>query len=98
MIIRIVRMTFDPAKVELFLDIFNASQSSIRSMPGCLYLELWKDIDQPNVFITHSHWDSVEALNAYRKSELFGNVWKQTKSLFSEKPLAFSAANMSESD
>lgn len=90
MIIRIVRMTFDPAKTELFLDIFNQSKNQIRMMPGCLHLELWQDLHQSNVYVTHSHWESEEALNAYRDSELFRKVWKDTKAMFCEKPLAFS--------
>jgi len=96
MIIRIVRMTFEPGKTEVFLDIFNASENQIRMMSGCLHLELWKDIDQPNVFVTHSHWASVEALNTYRESEFFGKVWKETKALFIEKPVAFSVERMSD--
>ncbi|WP_221394249.1 putative quinol monooxygenase [Dyadobacter sp. NIV53] len=90
MIIRIVRMTFSPEKTTMFLDIFNQSKNEILGMKGCLYLELWRDLHEQNVFVTHSHWDSEEALNDYRKSEYFGKVWKQTKTLFTEKALAFS--------
>lgn len=90
MIIRIVRMTFIPEKTDVFVDIFNQSKSDILGMEGCLYLELWRDLHEQNVYITHSHWESEEALNDYRKSEFFGKVWKQTKTLFIEKPMAFS--------
>ena len=96
MIIRIVRMTFEPTKTEVFLDIFYRSEKQIRMMPGCLHLELWKDINQDNVFVTHSHWESEDALNAYRESEFFGKVWKETKALFIEKPVAFSVERMSD--
>ena len=90
MLIRIVRMTFLPDRVADFLRIFQASEAHIRQMPGCRFLELWQDADQPSVYCTHSHWDSAEFLNAYRRSPLFGQVWPATKSLFAAPPLAFS--------
>ncbi|MCE7041312.1 putative quinol monooxygenase [Dyadobacter sp. CY312] len=95
MIIRIVRMTFQTDKTEAFLDLFNRSRQQIIEMEGCLHLELWRDTQEPNVFVTHSHWVSEDALNNYRASELFGNVWKETKVLFSEKPVAFSVEKVS---
>ncbi|AXE20893.1 antibiotic biosynthesis monooxygenase [Runella rosea] len=91
MLIRIVRMTFQPEKVDDFLDIFDRSKHKIRAMPGCRHLELLSDYDHPNVFITNSHWDDATALNNYRNSELFKDTWAKTKVLFSEKPLAFSS-------
>ncbi|MBC6698103.1 antibiotic biosynthesis monooxygenase [Hymenobacter sp. BT190] len=92
MLTRIVRMTFVPKYVPNFLQLFQASENQIRSMPGCRFLELWQDADQPNVYCTHSHWDSTDALNAYRRSALFGQVWPATKALFAAPPLAFSVA------
>ncbi|TDB64231.1 antibiotic biosynthesis monooxygenase [Arundinibacter roseus] len=91
MLIRIVRMTFQPEKMEEFQRIFEASKEQIRNQEGCLHLELWQDIHQRNVFVTHSHWQSEEHLNAYRNSELFRTTWQKTKVLFTEKPLVFSA-------
>jgi quinol monooxygenase YgiN len=90
MLIRIVRMTFSPEQVPEFLEIFRQSEKQIRQMPGCRFLELWQDAEQPHVYCTHSHWDSADALNAYRRSELFGQVWPATKALFQAPPLAFS--------
>ena len=94
MIIRIVRMTFDPDKTDSFLEVFKSSKKEIRAMPGCFHLELWQDLHESNVFVTHSHWESESALNAYRDSELFGKVWKETKAMFCEKPLAFSVSKI----
>ena len=74
MLIRIVRMTFAPEQVPAFLSIFRSSQDQIRQMPGCRFLELWQDAQQPHIYCTHSHWESEAALNAYRQSELFGQV------------------------
>jgi quinol monooxygenase YgiN len=90
MLIRIVRMTFAPENVPAFLEIFRQSENQIRQMPGCRFLELWQDAELPNIYCTHSHWDSADALNAYRHSELFGQVWPATKKLFSAAPIAFS--------
>jgi quinol monooxygenase YgiN len=91
MLIRIVRMTFKPDKLAEFEAIFSASKAKIRAFSGCQFLELWQDADNPNVRITHSHWESAGALETYRNSELFRATWAATKVLFAEKPLAFSA-------
>lgn len=91
MLIRVVRMTFQPDKLTEFEAIFLASRDKIRAFPGCRFLELWQDLDNPNVRITHSHWESAAALEAYRNSELFKTTWAATKVLFADKPLAFSA-------
>jgi len=90
MLTRIVRMTFVPEKVPVFLEIFRTSQDQIRQTPGCSFLELWQDADQPTIYCTHSRWESAEALNAYRRSELFGKVWPATKALFAAPAQAFS--------
>jgi quinol monooxygenase YgiN len=90
MIIRIVKMTFEPEKVAGFLEIFNASKHFIRNFEGCTHLELLNDINSPYVFFTYSHWQSESNLNSYRKSELFADVWSKTKVLFSVKPEAWS--------
>jgi quinol monooxygenase YgiN len=87
MIIRIVRMTFLPEKTGEFLEIYNKSKNKIRHSTGCHHLELWQDIENPNVFSTYSLWDDVRALETYKQSEFFRNTWRQTKVLFAEKPL-----------
>ena len=90
MLIRIVRMTFKEDSVDEFLAIFEESKNKIKTFPGCHYLELHRDYDRANIFITYSKWEDDNALNDYRKSELFGEVWERTKRLFSEPPVAFS--------
>ncbi|GAB3174345.1 putative quinol monooxygenase [Telluribacter humicola] len=94
MLIRIVRMTFQPDKTEEFRLIFENSKHKIRARPGCQYLELWQDLHQPYVFVTHSHWESEEALNSYRDSDLFKDTWSRTKALFADKPQAFSVVSV----
>ena len=90
MIIRIVRMTFREDAVNDFLKLFESNKKAIRAFPGCLHLELHRDVQNPAIFCTYSHWDNEESLNAYRDSELFGKVWPSTKMLFAAKPTAIS--------
>ena len=90
MLIRIVRMTFQEDKVQTFLDNFEQIKHKIRGFEGCEYLELWRDAHDPNVYVTHSHWQSEEHLETYRHSALFKEVWAYTKPLFSAKTVAFS--------
>jgi quinol monooxygenase YgiN len=89
-IIRIVRMHFTEAGVEEFLSIFEQNREKIRSFPGCTHLDLLRDADEPNTFVTLSHWDSQDNLDAYRRSELFASVWGRVKTLMSERTQAFS--------
>jgi heme-degrading monooxygenase HmoA len=95
-LIRVVRMTFRPEEAQAFLENFEAHKSLIRNFPGCQHLELWQDQNQKNIFVTYSHWESEMALNQYRDSELFKSVWSFTKTLFSEKPQAWSTKKLQE--
>ena len=90
MLIRIVRMTFKPEEVDNFLQLFEESKDRIRHFEGCHHLELLKDYSTENILTTYSHWESEEALNHYRYSDLFKEVWANTKSKFADKPIAFS--------
>jgi quinol monooxygenase YgiN len=87
-------MTFQPEKVADFLTIFEESKNKIRAMSGCHRLELLRDLDQPNVFMTYSYWDDDAALNRYRDSELFNTTWAKTKILFADKPLTYSVERL----
>ena len=95
-LIRVVRMTFRLEEAPAFLENFEAHKSLIRNFPGCQHLELWQDQNQKNIFVTYSHWESEAALNQYRDSELFKSVWSFTKTLFSEKPQAWSTKKIQE--
>lgn len=88
MIIRLVRMTLRPEAQAAFLEHFDASASEIRAFPGCTHLELWQDTRFPNILTTYSHWESPEALERYRRSDLFRETWKEVKPLFAAPPVA----------
>jgi len=90
MIVRIVKMSFEENKIEDFLKNFHQNKEKIRDFKGCLFLELYQEKDNPNVFFTYSYWDSEIDLNNYRKSELFIRVWAKTKAMFNAKPEAWS--------
>ena len=90
MINRIVRMTFDPDKLDEFIKVFNQSKSNIASFPGCHGLKLLQDSNEKNVYYTYSLWLHDESLQRYRKSELFKGVWADTRALFIDKPQAWS--------
>ncbi|MBD2699132.1 antibiotic biosynthesis monooxygenase [Spirosoma sp. BT702] len=96
MLVRIVRMTFQPDKLADFQAIFDTSKQQIRAFPGNYHLELLRDPDQPNVRMTYSLWESADALEAYRRSELFRTTWAATKVLFTERAVAFSAEKLEE--
>ncbi len=90
MIVRIVQMTFEPANVAAFLQLFEERKERIRHFEGCTHLELWQDAHNENIFFTYSMWQSEEHLNHYRFSELFKDTWARTKALFAAKPQAWS--------
>lgn len=90
MLVRIVRMTFREEETADFRALFDASKQRIRAFPGCLHLELLRDLAQPTVYVTYSHWESPEALEHYRRSELFKVTWAATKALFAAPAVAYS--------
>ena len=73
-----------------FLQCLTKKKEFIRASEGCRLLELYQDKNNPEVFFTYSYWDNEEDLENYRNSELFKNVWIQTKKYFNDKPLAWS--------
>jgi len=90
MIVRIVKMTFNEENVNDFLQLFESKNQSIRSFEGCKRLELLQDDSNPEIFFTYSFWTNEDYLEQYRKSDLFQDTWKITKSFFKDKPQAWS--------
>ncbi|WP_295986118.1 antibiotic biosynthesis monooxygenase family protein [uncultured Algibacter sp.] len=94
MLVRIVKMGFYKQNIEVFLQNFEATKTRIRAFEGCDFLELYRDKKDPSIFFTYSFWDSEEALETYRQSELFNTVWSKVKPLFSIRPEAWSVDKM----
>ena len=85
-------MTFRPSEVPAFLADFEQIKNKIRNQPGCMHLELLQDVHAPNIMFTYSFWESEDDLNAYRHTELFGQVWKRTKAKFESRAEAWSVS------
>ena len=92
--IRIVKMTFNPARVDEFLANFEKVQNHIRAFEGVKHLELLRDQTNPNVFFTYSVWRNEIYLEKYRHSDLFKSVWAVTKPMFIEKAEAWSVDSL----
>lgn len=90
MFVRIVKLTFQEDKIEAFLANFEEIKQQIRNFEGNEFLELYQDKHDARIFFTYSYWRDEDALEKYRKSALFNEVWTYTKSLFADKPEAWS--------
>ncbi len=90
MLVRIVKLTFKTENIASFEQIFNTTKEGIRSFEGCNFLELYQDKNNPAVFFTYSYWDNEAALDNYRHSDFFKEVWAKTKILFAGAPAAWS--------
>ncbi|POS01995.1 putative quinol monooxygenase [Flavobacterium croceum] len=90
MFIRIVKMTFHEDKIEDFLTNFHQVKEKIRNTTGNSLLELYQDKNNPCIFFTYSYWNEEQDLENYRNSDLFKEVWSYTKTLFKDKPEAWS--------
>jgi len=87
-------MSFAEDRIDDFLAIFDHASEKIRAQPGCLSLELLADVQAPAALITLSVWESEEALDRYRSSDLFLVTWAKTKALFSGPPEATSFSRL----
>jgi quinol monooxygenase YgiN len=94
MIRRIVKLHFKASEVPKFIGLFERSKEVIRNQAGCYSLELLRDRLDPNIFFTISQWEDEAALEAYRNSELFKEVWTETKRLFDKKAKAWSTESI----
>ncbi|HZJ36361.1 MAG TPA: antibiotic biosynthesis monooxygenase family protein [Gillisia sp.] len=94
MLVRIVKMGFDPDKIETFLQNFEKRKTLIRGFEGCMFLELYRDKINKNQFFTYSYWTDESALENYRNSSLFKEVWADTKIYFNQKPEAWSVEKL----
>ena len=90
MIVRVVKMVFQPAAIDAFEALFRERKEQIRNMPGCTHLELLRETQQGSTFFTYSFWEQEADLEYYRHSDLFKDTWKKTKALFAEKAQAWS--------
>lgn len=90
MFVRIVKMSFHEDKISNFLENFEVVKEKIRNVPGNRLLELYQDKSDSCIFFTYSYWETEQDLENYRNSELFFEIWTDTKKLFNNKPEAWS--------
>ena len=90
MLIRIVKLTFKEDSLDIFFNEFNKNRSKIVNFPGCQGMKLLQDTKDKNIIMTYSHWDDESALNNYRSSQVFSNLWNNVKIHFSDRPEAWS--------
>ena len=87
---RIVKMQLKPESTETFLSHFDTIKGKIATFPGCLGLRLLQDTQNKNILFTYSLWESPNALEQYRHSELFQSTWTFVKTMFEERAEAWS--------
>ena len=90
MFIRIVKMRFNEDKIEAFLTNFEAVKQHIRNFEGNQFLELYQDKNDQRIFFTYSYWENEQALENYRLSTTFGEIWPKIKPWFDKKAEAWS--------
>ncbi len=93
-ITRIVKLQFHPNHVGEFREIFSRHMSHMDDFPDCLELNGFQDHQHPQIFFTISRWKSQEALDQYRYSEYFRQIWGRVKPLFSAKAEAYSVVKI----
>lgn len=90
MLTRIVKLTFQADKVDNFLHFFDTINTRVSTFENCYGMRLMQDIHHPEIIFTYSNWKDETALNVYRDSELFGQVWSTIKPWFGARAEAWS--------
>ncbi|WP_026369733.1 putative quinol monooxygenase [Kallotenue papyrolyticum] len=81
MLARLVRLYLHPAQVEAFLALYAEARPRIEAQPGCLGVQLVRQQDDAAAFATWSLWTDAEALERYRHSPFFGELWPRVRRL-----------------
>jgi heme-degrading monooxygenase HmoA len=90
MLTRIVKLHFEKERITDFIDHFETIKWKVARFPGCKGMKLLQDTQDKCLVFTYSQWESAEALENYRKSELFQTLWPHIKPWFDQKPEAWS--------
>lgn len=90
MLLRIVEFRVRKGLEQKAREVFNEVAAKVASFPGCKYVALWQDMDDPSHFFTFSVWDSRDSLKQYLSSDVFRHNWQKLKALFSERARAIS--------
>ncbi len=87
-------MEFAEENISLFLDNFETLKEKICNFTGCLFLELYRDKNDGNIFFAYSKWEDEIDLENYRNSPLFKEIWATTKPMFRSKSQAWSVESI----
>ena len=84
MVIRLVSLKCKPEDVGAFRLFLHDSAPRVRDFSGCFSLQIVNDVADSTSFFTISTWRDVDALEAYRTSPLFNQVWPRIKAFLRE--------------
>jgi quinol monooxygenase YgiN len=87
---RVVKLTLDPKHIEDFKQVWIGHKEAIATMQGCISLQAFQDHREPQIFFTISQWENEHALDNYRYSDFFKNLWSTVKPMFTAKAMAHS--------
>jgi quinol monooxygenase YgiN len=88
-ITRIVKLTFKPEHISDFETFYATIRDKVAAQPGCNGVTFLKEQENTGVFFTYSKWNSVNDLNNYRNTPVFGQIWPTIKVWFSAKAEAW---------
>ncbi|MFM7594710.1 MAG: putative quinol monooxygenase [Flavobacteriales bacterium] len=89
MITRIVKLTFTPERLPDFLYEFEQVKNRVVNSEGCVTMKLLQHQSNPCEFFTYSIWVDENALENYRCSETFIQLWGTIKPWFASKAEAW---------
>jgi quinol monooxygenase YgiN len=89
MITRIVKLTFQEERIADFISFFDTINTRVSTFENCHGMRLMQEKGREHVVFTYSLWESEDALNKYRDSELFQGVWSTIKPWFAERAEAW---------
>ncbi|WP_199141016.1 putative quinol monooxygenase [Pedobacter sp. ASV12] len=90
MLVRVVKMHFEPGFIDDFKTLFSGVKSKIKASEGCEEVKLLQHESEPSIFFTISYWQSAYHLEKYRNSDLFKETWAKVKPNFAHKAEAWS--------
>lgn len=69
---RFASMVVQPGRIEEFRSLYqNQVLPTLRNVPGCCYIQLAQNVEEPNEFISFTLWKSRQQADAYERSGMF---------------------------
>jgi heme-degrading monooxygenase HmoA len=79
MLVRIVKRSFHEDKISNFLENFELIKEKIRNATGNRLFKLYQGKTNQGNFFIYSYWKTEQDSENYRNSELFFEIWTDTK-------------------